>query len=142
METNDWIAKYQATNQFGLAQGLELNIVSPGNIEYTMTVAASHLALPQAAHGGAIAGLMDAALSVAGLSATAPNNRVVSTVEFKITYFSAAQLDETLVAIGTVLQSGHRLLFTEATIKEINSERIVAKGSATLNTYPAEKSGL
>ena len=136
------IEAYQETNQFGASQGYILEVIRPGHIRYHMAANERHLALPTVVHGGAIAALMDAALSVAGLSHTAPDDKLVGTVEFKINYLAPALKGDELVAEGIVIKAGLRLLTVEAEIRAANRDVLLAKGIGTLNAYPSEKSGL
>lgn len=131
---------YAQSNQFGKENGLELLEIAPGHIEYRMRVLPKHLALPIAAHGGAIAGMMDAVVSVAGLSATAEDAQLVGTVEFKIQYLRPALLDDVLIGEGKVVHRGKRLLMTSGEIRSEKTGEIIALGSATLNAYPFQKS--
>jgi uncharacterized protein (TIGR00369 family) len=136
------IELYKAHNKFGKANGMHLEINSPGNIRYTMKILPEHLATPIAAHGGIVAAMMDAVLGVTALSLTASQKNVVSTVEFKINYFNPALLDDELEAIGVVENQGKRIIVTSAQIKSLTHNRIVAKGIGTFNAYPAEKAGI
>ncbi len=135
------IEQYQRTNQFGLTNGLELNILAPGSVVYTMPVQTAHLALPSTVHGGIIAGLMDAVISVAGLSLTVLEEKVVGTVEFKINYLLPAKPGDVLTASGKVLKAGKRLLIVSGEIHNQKKERI-AIGTGTLNSYPVALSGI
>jgi len=135
------IESYQQTNQFGTTNGLHLEILAPGHIRYTLPIQDHHLALPKVVHGGVIAGMMDAVLSVAGLSLVADSEQVVGTVEFKINYLAPAAPGDVLTGEGKVVKSGKRLLVTEGSISNQEGQP-VAIGTGTLNAYPAEKSGL
>ena len=73
------IAIYNEVNAFGRENNLELSIIAPGHISYSMTVEQKHLATPTAIHGGMLAAYMDAILGVAGLSAVAEEGKLVST---------------------------------------------------------------
>jgi uncharacterized protein (TIGR00369 family) len=128
------IQQYQEVNQFGKANGMELSILSPGKIQYTMMVKPAHMATPIVMHGGMIAGMMDAVVSVAGLSLTAELGQYVNTVEFKITFFKPAQLGDVLTGIGEIVKPGKTILFSEGTIFNQNNE-IIAKATATLSRY-------
>lgn len=135
------LKKYQENNRFGQANGLELEVVEPGHIRYQMAVKEEHLALVDVVHGGVLAGLMDAVLSVAGLSLVADFKKAVGTVEFKINYLRPARPGDILIAEGRVTQSGKRLLTVEGDIKNQDGKAL-AVGLGTLNAYPAEIAGL
>jgi len=130
---------YNQVNQFGNENGMELTIVKPGEIIYKMEVLPKHLATPQTIHGGMIAAMMDGVLGVAGLSTVAQEHKLVSTVEFKISYFNPALIGDILTGKGTVDKKGNRIIYTSGEIYNQKNE-IIAKAMGTLNAYPIEKS--
>ena len=130
---------YNEVNQFGNDHNFKLTIVKPGEIIYEMEVLPKHLATPQTIHGGMIAAMMDGVLGVAGLSTVAQENKLVSTVEFKISYFNPALLGDILTGKGTVDKKGNRIIYTSGEIYNQKNE-IIAKAMGTLNAYPIEKS--
>lgn len=130
---------YNQVNQFGREHGLELEVIAPGEIIYQMKVEQKHLATPTTIHGGMIAAMMDGVLGVAALSAVALEEKLVSTVEFKISYYQPAYLDDLLIGKGKVVKKGNRIIFAEGEIYNQNHET-VAKASGTFNAYPFEKS--
>lgn len=128
---------YDSQNKFSELLGLEYRIISEGEIRYEMVVKPEHISINNTAHGGCIAAMMDAVLGIAALSAMADENKYVATVEFKIDYLNPAKLGSKLIGVGTVIQKGKRLVFTEG---KITSESIIiAKASGTFNAYPAQK---
>ncbi len=121
---------------------MEFKIVEPGLVHYSVKVNETHLATPFAAHGGLIAALVDGALGVAGLSAVYEQNKVVSTIEHKLNYLSAAFLNDQLIAIGKVEQKGNRILVISCdVICENRENKIIAKALGTFNAYDAAKAG-
>ncbi|MCO6500649.1 MAG: PaaI family thioesterase [Vicingus serpentipes] len=132
---------YNQFNHFGADHNFQLTVVSPGEIVYTMKIMKKHLATPTSAHGGAIAAMMDGVIGVAALSAVASDNKVVSTIEFKISYFKPALLGDTLTGTGTVEYQGKRIIYSSGEIKNQKGE-IIAKAMGTLNAYPVDKSDL
>ena len=136
------IEQYIASNKFGQLIGMDFKIVEPGLVHYFVKVQSSHLATPFAAHGGLIAALVDAALGVAGLSAVHDQNKVVSTIEYKLNYLSAALLNDNLIAIGKVAQKGNRILVISCDVFcENRGNKIIAKALGTFNAYDAAKAG-
>ncbi len=134
---------YRQYNVFGRELDMEFNILSPGEIEYFLEISSKHLSTPKAAHGGVIAALMDGMLGVAALSAVYLQNKVVSTVEFKINYLNPALLGDRLRGFAKVEQQGKRILVSSGEIKVSNRNNLlVAKALGTFNAYPAEKAGL
>lgn len=138
MEKNNIIQLYEQANNFGDMLGMELTLHKPGKISYKMEVTKKHLATPIAAHGGALASLVDGTLGVAGLSLVSEEGKVVSTIEFKINYLKPALEGDVLVATGEVQQAGKRILFINC---EVNNQKgeLVATGNGTFNAYPADK---
>lgn len=136
------IEKYIENNFFGKLIGMDFKIISDGVVDYFITIKKDHLATPNAAHGGVIATLIDAALGVAGLSSVYKENKVVSTIEYKLNYLAPALLNDQLVAKAKVEQKGNRLLIISCDVFCINREnKLIAKSLGTFNAYNAEKAG-
>lgn len=139
---NSLIEKYIAQNYFGKLIGMCFKIAEPGKVNYFLKVKQEHLATPNAAHGGLVSSLADAALGVAGLSAVHHENKVVSTIEYKINFLSPALLNDDLVAEAKVIQKGKRILIIECDIKVSNrNNQLIAKAIGTFNAYDATKAG-
>lgn len=137
---NPILKKYDEVNAFGKHLGLELRIIEPGHVEYRMEITEKHLSNPAAAHGGALAAMMDGILGVSALSLAAENYKLVSTVEFKINYYSPIRLGDKLVGVGKVVFEGNRLISSEGAIYcENENMNLVCKGLGTFNSYPVEK---
>ena len=63
-------------------------------------------------------------------------------MEYKISYFNPAFLNDELLGTGTIEKKGSRILFISAQIVAVNrNHEIIAKASGTFNAYPAEKAG-
>lgn len=137
----DLISIYHKVNQFGRVNGMKLTIKSPGNIVYEMEVLEKHLATKTTIHGGMIAAMMDGVIGVAALSDVVGENRLVSTVEYKINYFRPAYLGDKLRGEGRIDFKGNRIIVTSGEIYNQHNE-IVAKAMGTFNAYPAEKSDI
>lgn len=133
---------YNSINNYGTINNLDLEILSDGHIKYTMPVTKAHLATPIAIHGGVMAAFMDALLGVSALSVSCHENKLVSTIEFKINYFAPARPGDVLIGEGTVIQKGNRIIVSEAQVKIKGTQTTVAKGMGTFSAYPIEKSGI
>lgn len=131
---------YIAANQFGKLLEKEFEIVAPGEVIYHLRVKEKHLATPFAAHGGAIAALMDATMGVAALSQVIQDNKVVSTIEMKISFLNPAKLHDELTGTSKIIKSGRRILFVEGLIENQDGKKI-AVATGTFNAYPMEKAG-
>ena len=136
------VEKYIKDNFYGKFLGMDFRIISDGVIEYYLTIQKDHLATPNAAHGGVISSLVDAALGVAGLSLVCKDNQVVSTVEYKLNFLAPALLNDQLVAKARVEQRGKRILITSCDVICANREnKMIAKALGTFNAYDAAKAG-
>lgn len=134
------LEKYNEVNAFGALLGLELTVIKPGEVEYRMEVTKNHLSNPYAAHGGAVAALMDGILGVSAMSLSAEDHKLVSTVEFKLNFFAPIREGDVLIGKGKVIFCGKRLMSSEGTIYcENRSMEVVCKGIGTFNAYPANK---
>ena len=131
------IQKYIEYNTFGRLIGMSFNITQPGIVEYSMTIRPEHLATPKAAHGGLIAGFLDAVVGVGALSAVCEEGMIVSTVEMKVSYFEPILLDDHITGLSKMMKRGKRILFMEGEIFNQHGV-LVAKANATLNAYPLQ----
>jgi len=141
-QTNLLLEKYIENNLFGKLIGMDFEIVSEGNVNYYLTISQNHLATTHAAHGGVISSLVDGALGVAGLSCVYKENKVVSTIEYKINFLSPAHINDKLVAKAKVEQKGNRILIISCEVYCVNKKNsLLAKALGTFNAYSAEKAG-
>ena len=139
---NALVAKYIEHNHYGKHLGMTFKIIQAGEVHYELTIRTEHLATPNAAHGGLLASLVDAALGVAGLSAVCEENKVVSTVEYKMNFMSPALLHDKLLAKARVIQRGKRILIINCDVICTNREnKLIATALGTFNAYDAAKAG-
>jgi uncharacterized protein (TIGR00369 family) len=142
----DWpalLAGYNRVNAYGQANGMTLSVPAPGQAEYRMVIGPAHLSSPGVAHGGVLAGLLDAVLGAAALTLAFTSGELVSTVEFKINYFQPLRLGDELRATAQVDHAGKSLLVCSGVIYRRTpgepTETAVAQGLGTFNRYPAAK---
>lgn len=136
------IEQYNLHNDFGKTIEMNFDIIEPGIVHYFLTIKQKHLATPLAAHGGVISSLMDGLLGVTALSVVENENKIVSTIEFKINFLSPAFIHDKLQGVGKVEQKGNRLIIVSGDIFCVNRGNIlIAKAIGTFNAYPAEKAG-
>jgi uncharacterized protein (TIGR00369 family) len=133
------VALYDQINHYGRTNGMRLTVHRPGAVSYTMTIQEQHLSSPGAAHGGAIAGLMDAALGAAALTQAFLDQEFVSTVEFKLNFLSPALPHDELLAHAEVEHHGKSLVVVNGRIECPARGVVVALGLGTFNRYPATK---
>jgi uncharacterized protein (TIGR00369 family) len=137
-EVSKVIGKFHKINRFGKAMRMRLEVVRPGEVIYRMKVTRTMESSPNAAHGGAVAALMDSALGVAALTHAITSRQFCSTVEFKMNFIAPAAVGDELIAHGNLDHAGKSLVYTNATI--VNQEgKLIAKGLGTFNMYPMEK---
>lgn len=139
---NPILKLYNSINEYGKHHNIHFNVINPGQIEYFMKIQSKDLSQPFAAHGGAIAGFMDAILGVTALSLSVESFNLVSTVEFKINYLNPAILEDELLGTGEVIKNGKSLIFAEGKIQSITRNIIIATGSGTFNKYAFDNSPL
>lgn len=141
--TND-ITQYFESNykervKFDAFMGMDLKVIEPGEVTYTLLVKDEHTTAPHSAHGGVCAAMMDATLGVAALSYAVTQGNLCATVEFKLNYLAQVRPGETLISHGKIQHTGSRLIVSEATIKEATSGELKAMGLGTFTQYPMEK---
>ena len=134
----DVLSIYRKINNFGRLLDMDFEEISEGNIIYHLKVTEDLLATPTTIHGGALSAFMDAIIGVASLSIFAKENKLVSTVEFKINYLMPALLNDQLKGVGKVIKKGKRIVITSGEIYNQNNE-LIAIATGTLNAYPIEK---
>jgi uncharacterized protein (TIGR00369 family) len=82
-------------------------------------------------HGGLVCTLLDSVLGCA-LHSTLPQGKGYTSVEIKVNYLKAVRLSSgPLTATGTVVKSGSRVGFTEASVTDAEGT-LVATASSTL----------
>ena len=134
------VKAYIANNHFGAMLDMEFQVGKPGEIVYHMDIQEKHLATPRAAHGGAVSAFMDGTMGVCALSQVIMDNKVVSTIEMKISFVSPALIGKKLIGTAKTIKKGKRIVFVEGEIHNEDGD-LIAMGSGTFNVYPAEKAG-
>ena len=145
----DWsalVAHYNRINLYGQANNMTLSVPTPGQAEYHMVIQDAHLSSPGTAHGGVLAGLMDAVLGAAALTQAFTAGDLVSTVEFKINYLRPVHLGDELRAVARVEHAGKSIIVVSGTIYKQAANAAdnlaVAQGLGTFNRYPVAKKQL
>lgn len=130
---------YKKMVRFDAFMGLNLTVVEPGEVRYTLPIKEDYSTAPESAHGGVCAAMMDATLGVAALSYAVTKGNLCATVEFKINYIAQVRPGETLSSHGKIKHVGSRLIVSEAKIKEATTGELKALGLGTFTQYPIEK---
>jgi acyl-CoA thioesterase len=128
-------------NNFGKLTSTELVELKKGYCSYKLIIKKEHLATEKVIHGGMLSAMMDTIMGVACLTQVEDQQKLVATLEFKITYFNPAYLNDVLIGEGEVIKAGNRIIYAEGVIKN-NHGKIICKGSGTFNAYPAIKVGV
>lgn len=137
------IDAYNTHNEFGKFLGMHFEVLEPGKTLYKLNIQKHHLATPIAAHGGVIGALVDASLGTAALSAVAQDNKVVSTIEYKLNFLKPVLEGDELEAIGKVVSQGKRILVVHCEVYcATKNNQQVATAIGTFNAYDAVKAGL
>lgn len=110
-------------------------------VTHRLKINGHHLATPQAAHGALVAGMMDQMLGVAALSAVCEEDKIVSTIEFKLNFMNPAFMNDELEGVSIVEQKGQKIIVSSGIITAKNSDKIIARALGTFNAYPAERAG-
>jgi uncharacterized protein (TIGR00369 family) len=135
----EMISHYNHINKYGADNEMELEIIEPGHIIYTMKVLDKHLSSPNTCHGGVIAGLMDSVIGAAALSKAFEDNNLVSTVEFKINYLQPVKLGDVLIGEGKIDFIGKSIIVSSGKIQKQDSNVVAAIAIGTFNVYPLSK---
>ncbi len=125
---------WNACGYYGLV-GMRVTRADTDSAQLEVTVTPSHLQAYGTAHGGVIAGLLDAAMGLAVLARLAPDQGC-ATVEMKLNFTAPAPPGE-LVAVGSVLHQGRRTLVANAEARD-SEGRMVACGQGTFQAFSME----
>ena len=91
-----------------------------------------------AAHGGVLFTLLDSCMGVGALSLVCSSQKVVSTLEMKVSFLRAVKPGDKIIVKSTCLKRGNNILHMEASMYNQNDE-VLAKSSGTFNAFPKEK---
>jgi uncharacterized protein (TIGR00369 family) len=135
----EMIRHYNQINKYGADNKMDLEILEPGHVIYTMKIEDKHLSSPNTCHGGVIAGLMDSVIGTAALSKAFVDDNLVSTVEFKINYLQPVNLNDVLVGEGKIDFKGKSTIVASGNIIKQKDGSLVAIAIGTFNVYPLSK---
>ena len=134
--TADLLDTWNACGYYGLV-GMRVTRADPGSAQLEIEIVPAHLQAYGTAHGGVIAGLLDAAMGLAVLGRL-PRDRGCATVEMKVNYVAPA-LPGALTATGRVLHQGRRMLVAAAEAHAPDGG-MVACAQGTFQAFPMEES--
>jgi uncharacterized protein (TIGR00369 family) len=142
MDLKKFIPFHEALSHFNRTLSIKVVGDTEETIGIEVQIKEEHLSSPGTAHGGAIAGLMDAILGVKTLAYAVMRDQLCSTVEFKINFLRPVLLGDMIFGEAEILQKGKTLVVTSATLYRMNAQgekEAVAHGLGTFNLYPMEK---
>lgn len=134
------IEQYIENNYFGRLIGMEFEIIEPGKVKYKLDINKSHLATPNAVHGGCLSALLDATMGVGALSLVEKDFSVVSTLELKVSFLDSVLKNDHLISTSKIIRKGRKIIFAEAEV-ENQKGQLVAKSSGTFMILDGLKSG-
>jgi uncharacterized protein (TIGR00369 family) len=109
----------------------DLTEVEPGRVTFVCRPDESMYNPIGAVHGGLVCTLLDSAAGCA-LHSVLPTGKAYTSVEIKVNYLKAVRADTgDLVTTGTVVKSGARVGFTEATVTD-RAGVLIATATSTL----------
>lgn len=108
---DDLLARWNACGWYGLT-GLEVLSAGPEGSSFRMAVGDGHLQAYGTAHGGSLAGLLDAAMGLAAL-ARVDAGEGCATIEMKLNFMAPVPPGEVL-ATGRVVSMGRRIVVASA----------------------------
>ena len=75
---------FEKISQFDKHLGVEYKINGAGDVDFHLEIKDHHLSSPKTCHGGVLAAMMDTVLGLTVLSYSVTEDKLCSTVEFKI----------------------------------------------------------
>lgn len=137
MTTRDASALLRTWNECGFYRliGMEVTRADEAGSQFRLTVTDEHLQAYGTAHGGILAGLVDAAMGLAIL-AVVPEGEGCATVEMKLNFLAPAPAGTELTGHGRVLHLGRRLVVAAGEAHDAEG-RPIAVGQATFARFTA-----
>jgi acyl-coenzyme A thioesterase 13 len=131
------LAAWNACGYYRLV-GMEVVRADADGSEFRIAIDDRHLQAYGTAHGGVVAGLVDAAMGLAVL-ARIPADEGCATIEMTLNFTGAAR-PGALAATGRVLHEGRRIV-TAAGEARAADGRLVAVGQGTFQRFAMEDGG-
>lgn len=132
MSAADLLAKWNACGYYRLV-GMTVVHADAASSELRITIRDEHLQAYGSAHGGIVAGLVDAAMGLAVLGGIAAEEGC-ATIQMT-TNFTAPATPGPLTAIGRTLHPGRRIVVASAEARGADG-RLVAVGQGTFQRFP------
>lgn len=123
---------WNSCGYYGLV-GMEVTRADGDGSEFHIEIRPEHLQAYGTAHGGVLAGLLDAAMGLAILG-RAPEGEGCATVEMKANFLAPAR-PGAIIGRGTVVHEGRRMVVARAEARDADG-RMVAFGTGTFQRIP------
>lgn len=123
---------WNSCGYYGLV-GMRVTRADTQGSEFHIEIGPQHLQAYGTAHGGVLAGLLDAAMGLAILGRV-PEGEGCATVEMKANFLAPARPGP-LVGQGSVVHEGRRMVVAEAKARDAEG-RLVAFGTGTFQRIP------
>jgi acyl-CoA thioesterase len=131
------LATWNACGYYRLV-GMEVVRADADGSDFEIAIDGRHLQAYGTAHGGVVAGLIDAAMGLAAL-ARLPDGDGCATIEMKLNFTGPAPPGR-LIARGRVLHEGRRILTASAEARD-EGGALVAVGQGTFQRIAAARGG-
>ncbi len=135
MSADAVLERWNACGYYRL-NGMRVVRADVNSSEFTITVGDEHLQVYGTAHGGVIAGLLDAAMGLAILG-RAPKGHGCSTIEMKVNFVAPARPGP-LTATGRVVADGKRIVVASAEADDADG-KLIACGTGTFMRTEASR---
>ncbi len=119
----------------GITLGFHIAAAVPGSVTVRGTPNAAGYNLINSMHGGWTAAILDTAMALSNLTLL-DMDQSFTTLDIRINYIRPITLETgDVVAVGSVLNSGRRVAYTEAKLSDANG-KLLAHGTGSLLMLP------
>ncbi len=127
----DVLDRWNACGYYELV-GMRVTHADAAGSAFTLEVTPGHTQLYGTAHGGVLAGMLDAAMALAIL-AQIPDNEGCATIEMKVNFTAPGNVGA-LAGTGEVIAIGRRVAVARAEIRD-PADRLVAVAQGTFQRF-------
>lgn len=115
-----------------LINGLNAKVlrVEEGHLEFSYVVTEEMTNPLKILHGGTTAAIID---EIVGATVfTLDKSHIYTTVNLAVDYFSKAGIGETIIAIGTIIKAGDKIINAQCEVWNEDRSRMIARGYSNL----------
>jgi len=128
----DVLERWNACGYYEL-MGMRVTRADGAGSVFTIEITPAHTQLYGTAHGGVLAGMLDAAMALAIL-AQIPYHEGCATIEMKVNFTAPGTLG-VLIGTGEVITLGRRVAVARAEVRD-PEDRLVAVAQGTFQRFP------